>query len=71
MSEVAIFSFGSVLFIMTTWATFSFGMRRIHELQMRDLADSSRISEVRAEGLTEVHVSTDVAGETRRPATER
>lgn len=70
MSEVAIFSFGSVLFIMTTWATFAYGMSRMHELQMRDLADSGRISAVRDEGLTEIHETTAVDGEERRPATE-
>lgn len=71
MSEVAIFAFGSVMFVMTTWATFSFGMRRVHELQMLDLAESSRISEIRNEGLTEIHVSTSLQGEERRPITER
>lgn len=31
MGEIAIFSFGSVMFILTTWATFNFGLRQIRE----------------------------------------
>jgi hypothetical protein len=71
MSEVAIFSFGSVLFVMTTWATFSFGMRRMHELQSEDLANSQRISEVRTDGLTEIHVTERLTGEPSPPIMER
>lgn len=71
MSEVAIFSFGSVLFVMTTWATFSFGMRRIHELHRRDLVESDRIAEVRTDGLTEIHLSGLLEDETPSPIVER
>lgn len=57
MSEVAIFSFGSVMFIATAWATIAFGLRRIAELQAADLENSGRVAEVRDDGLTEIHVT--------------
>ena len=57
MSEIAIFSFGSVLFIIVTWATFVFGLRRIHELQLDDMAEVGRYSVERADGLTEIYVT--------------
>jgi hypothetical protein len=57
MSEVAIFGIGSIMFTLTTWATLAFGMRRIHEVQMRDLEASDRITEVRSTGLTELHMT--------------
>ena len=55
MSEVAIFSFGSVMFIATAWATIAFGFRRISELQAADLQEAGRVAEVRDDGLTELH----------------
>lgn len=55
MSEVAIFSFGSVMFIATAWATLAFGLRRISELQAADLRDAGRVPEARDDGLTEIH----------------
>lgn len=58
MSEVALFGIGSILFMATTWATLAFGMQRIHQIQMNDLEASDRISEVRTEGLTELHITT-------------
>lgn len=57
MSEVAIFSFGSVMFIATAWATIAFGFRRISELQAADLRESGRVAELREDGLTELHVT--------------
>ena len=57
MSEVAIFTFGSVMFIATSWATIAFGLRRIAELQAADLESSGRSAEVRSDGLTEIHVT--------------
>ncbi len=59
MNEAAIFGIGSVVFSLTTWATLAFGMRRAHELQMRDLDASDRIAEVRSARLTELHMTTD------------
>ena len=58
MSEVALFGIGSIVFMATTWATLAFGMQRIHQIQMNDLEASDRISEVRTEGLTELHMTT-------------
>ena len=57
MTEVAVFSFGAVMFVLTTWATLAFGLRRIHELQLRDLEESDVITEIRDDGLTEIHVT--------------
>ena len=57
MSDVAIFGVGSVMFTLTTWATIAFGMSRIHDVQLRDLESSNRIAEVRASGLTELHMT--------------
>lgn len=57
MSEVAIFTFGSVMFIATAWATIAFGLSRIAELQAADLEGSGRVAESRSDGLTEIHVT--------------
>lgn len=64
MSEALIFSFGSILFIITTAATFSFGMRRFREIQVEDMADSGRYPVTRSDSLTELHV-TDAELESR------
>ena len=56
MSEIAIFLFGSVVFIATAWATFAFGLSRIHELHLDDVQDSSRFAEVVDDGLTERYI---------------
>lgn len=55
MSDVAIFSFGSLMFIATTWATVAFGVRRMHDLQDNELESTGRKAEVRESGLTELH----------------
>ena len=67
MSEAAIFSVGAVMFIATTWATLSFGLRRMYELQRRDLEASERIGEIRKQGLTEIHVSVPLPEEEEAP----
>jgi hypothetical protein len=69
MSEIAIFSFGAVMFIMTTWATFSFGLRRMHELQLEDLAKSDRVAEAQESGFTELHVTKSAAAPDRTART--
>ncbi len=56
MSDVAIFGFGSVMFIATTWATIAFGVRRMHELQDEELARTGRSARLEESGLTELHV---------------
>jgi hypothetical protein len=55
VSDIAIFSLGSVLFIATTWATVAFGVRRMHELQDEELKRSGQSVEMRDSGLTELH----------------
>lgn len=55
MTDVAIFSFGSLMFIATTWATVAFGVRRMHELQDSELESTGRKAQVRDSGLTELH----------------
>ena len=57
MNEIAIFGFGSFLFILTAWATFAFGLHRVHELQLRDVADTNRSPVDRPGGLTEIYVT--------------
>ena len=59
MSEALIFSFGSILFIITTSATFSFGMKHFYEVQVDDMADAGRYPVTRPDGLTEIHVAAD------------
>lgn len=68
MSEIAIFGFGAVIFMITTWATFSFGLRRMGELQAKELERSNLAAIPRTGGLTEIHVNQDVA---RRRDSER
>ena len=59
MSDVAIFGFGSVIFMITTWATFSFGLSRMGELNKRELEQSKMVVVERDSGLTELHVERD------------
>lgn len=56
MSDIAIFGFGSVMFIATTWATIAFGVRRMHELQDEELESTGRSAQLEESGLTELHV---------------
>lgn len=56
MSDVAIFAIGSVIFMITTWATFSFGLRRMGELHAQDLGKANVIAVPQASGFTEIHV---------------
>lgn len=62
MSDVAIFGFGSVIFMVTTWATFSFGLRRMGQLQAEELARTNQTAVVQPSGLTEIHLDEDAAG---------
>ncbi len=59
MSEALIFSFGSILFIITTAASFSFGLHRMYEVQADDMAEAGRYAVTRPDGLTELHVADD------------
>jgi hypothetical protein len=72
MSEAAIFAVGSVVFVITTWATIAYGLATIHELRLKDLGTDPSV-EVRSSGqFTELHVRTAAAGEaetTSQPST--
>ncbi len=57
MSDIAIFGIGSVIFMFTTWATFSFGLRRMGEIQAKELDKSNVVVIKRDDGLTELHVA--------------
>ena len=57
MTDALIFSFGSILFIITTAATFSFGLRRMHEGQADDMAEAGGYRVPRPDGFTELHVA--------------
>lgn len=59
MSDIAIFGFGSIMFIATTWATVAFGVRRMHELQDEELERTGRVPREEDGGLTELHVEID------------
>ncbi len=61
MSDVAIFAFGSVIFMITTWATFSFGLRRMGELQAQDLEQANFTAVSQPSGFTEIHVDQNSA----------
>lgn len=56
MSEAALFAFGAVLFILTTWATLAFFLARFDEQYRKDLAQAPGIAGVREESqLTETY----------------
>lgn len=58
MSDIAIFSFGAVMFAMTTWATLAFFMQRFQQINLNDL----RAAGVEIKGnspYTELHVPHD------------
>lgn len=57
MSEIALFTVGCILFIATTWATFAFGLSRIHELALEDIAEGDRYPADRGSGLTDIYVT--------------
>lgn len=61
MTEVLIFSIGAIMFIATTWATLAFGLRRIHEIQIEDMAKSARFEGVKDNGFTETYVTRPTA----------
>ena len=63
MSDVAIFGFGSIIFMITTWATFSFGLRRMGEIQAEQLDKSNLTAVPQPSGLTEIYVDREIANE--------
>ena len=63
MSDIAIFAFGSVMFIATTWASIAFGVRRMHDLQDEELERTGRSPRLEESGLTEIHAEVDSESE--------
>ena len=59
MSEVVIFSVGSLFFVATSWATLSFGLTRIAELKRRELEDAGVKIEATESGYTEIYRMND------------
>ena len=59
MSDVLIFSVGSVFFVATTWATMSFGLARVHELRRQELAESGVVVEPTEGGYTDIYKSAE------------
>ncbi len=58
MSEAAIFAFGSVVFVITTWATIVYGLATVHSLRVRDVEQSPIVDEIRTESaFTERYVT--------------
>jgi hypothetical protein len=57
MSDVALFAVGSVVFVVTAWASIAYGLAYVHQLRMQDLEDSSDVTEIRAESqYTDIYV---------------
>lgn len=58
MSDAAIFAFGSVVFVITTWATIVYGLATVHSLRVRDVEQSPVVDEIRTESaFTERYVT--------------
>jgi hypothetical protein len=64
MSDIAIFAIGSVIFMITTWATFSFGLRRMGELHAQDLEEANVTAVPQPSGFTEIHVDQEAVDRT-------
>lgn len=58
MTEAAIFAVGSVMFVITTWATIAYGLTTVHELRLRDIDSSGDVSVEPAGQYTERYVRT-------------
>lgn len=68
MSDVAIFAVGSVIFVITSWATIAYGLAAAHQLRLRDLEDSPDVTAVKAESqFTEIYVRDDGRSATPAP----
>jgi hypothetical protein len=55
MSDLVIFGFGSIVFIISTWATLTFGLAKMQELALADAASSPRIEKIVAGEYTDVY----------------
>lgn len=60
MSDVAIFAIGSVIFVITAWATIAYGLAAAHQLRVRDLEQSPEVTTIKAESqFTDLYVRSD------------
>ena len=60
MSDVAIFAAGSVIFVITAWATIAYGLAAAHQLRVRDLESSPSVAAIKPESqFTDIYVRTD------------
>jgi len=67
MSDLWIFGFGSIVFIISTWATLSFGLAKMQELALADAAASPRFTKIVEGEYTDVYATAPQAGETAAP----
>jgi hypothetical protein len=61
MSDVAIFALGSVVFVITSWATLAYGLATVHQMKMQDLENSPAVSVKPQSQFTDVYVRNAVA----------
>ena len=57
MSDLVVFGFGSVIFVISTWATLAFGLSKMQELALRDVEASDRIRAVKQSPYTDIYVT--------------
>ncbi len=60
MSEVALFAIGSVIFVITAWATIAYGLAFVHQLRMEDI-ETGDVHLKRESQFTDVYVSDNKA----------
>lgn len=60
MSEVALFAIGSVVFVITAWATIAYGLAFVHQLRMEDI-ETGDVHLKRETQFTDVYISDDKA----------
>ncbi|HSF87263.1 MAG TPA: hypothetical protein VLG28_16615 [Acidimicrobiia bacterium] len=58
MSDVAIFAVGSVVFVITSWATIAYGLAAVHQMRVRDVNESPTVGLRTATQFTDVYVTT-------------
>ena len=63
MSDLLVFGFGTVIFIVATWATLSFGLARVQELALKDVEESERFRGVKKGTYADVYVTQPLPGE--------
>lgn len=67
MSDVALFAIGSVIFVITAWATIAYGLAVAHQLRVKDIEESPSSTRLAPETqFTDIYVSANG----RRPAPE-